>query len=128
VLTPLDSHRELSPLQFLIKTLISALLITCASEAAKRWPWFGALIISLPVTSIIAFGWLYHDTHDLTQIANLSYAILWLILPSLVLFNALPWLLQHGWSFWTALAIASLLTVFAYGAMMFVLRHYGIVT
>jgi len=39
---------------FLLKTLISALLIAGASETAKRSPSLGAVIVSLPLTSILA--------------------------------------------------------------------------
>ena len=113
-------------MQFFIKTLISALLIATASELAKRMPWLGALIISLPFTSIFALIWLYHDTHDVIRIASFSHAIGWLVVPSLVLFIALPVLLRAGWSFWPSLTFACLSTIVAYGAMMVVLRRFGI--
>ena len=113
-------------MQLVIKTLISALLIATASELAKRVPWLGALIISLPVTSILALIWLYHDTGDVAQVASLSQAICWLVVPSLVLFIALPALLRAGWSFWPSLAIACLCTIAAYGGMVVTLRRFGI--
>ena len=50
---------------FLVKTLISAVLIAIISEVAKRNPSMGALIASLPLVSIIAIIWLWRDTADI---------------------------------------------------------------
>ena len=47
-----------------IKALISGVVIAAASEAAKRSPAIGAIILSLPLTSILAFIWLWRDTSD----------------------------------------------------------------
>jgi hypothetical protein len=38
----------------LLKTLISAILIVAISEIAKRSPAFGALVVSLPLVSLLA--------------------------------------------------------------------------
>ena len=54
------------------KALISGALIAITSEIAKRSPAFGALIVSLPLTSLLAFIWLWHDTGDKETIASLS--------------------------------------------------------
>jgi hypothetical protein len=41
-----------------IKALLSGVIIAAASEVAKRNPGFGALILALPLLSILAFIWL----------------------------------------------------------------------
>ena len=50
--------------QLLIKFSLSALMIVLISEAAKRSIWLGAILASLPITSLLAFCWLYQDTGD----------------------------------------------------------------
>jgi len=40
--------------------------------------------------------WLYADTGDALRVADLASGIFWLVLPSLVLFIALPLLLRAG--------------------------------
>ena len=45
-----------------IKALISGVIIAIVSEIAKRSPGIGALILSLPLISILAFIWLWRDT------------------------------------------------------------------
>ena len=113
-------------MQFILKTLLSALVIALTSELAKRSPWFAALLISLPLTSILALYWLYHDTHDTLQVAALSQNIFWLVLPSLVLFIVLPWLLRNGWTFGPALGVACVSTAIAYSVMVAILQRFGI--
>lgn len=80
---------------FLVKTMVSALLIAGISEIAKRFTWFAAILASLPITSILAMIWLYYDTKDATKVAELSYGVFWMVAPSLVFFLLLPILLKH---------------------------------
>lgn len=110
--------------QFLIKVLISALLVAAVSEVARRSSLLGAVLASLPVTSLLAFIWLYRDTGDTTKVAALSADIFWLVLPSLLLFLLLPMLLRQGWSFWSSLASSCAATAVAYGAMSLLLRWF----
>ena len=106
----------------IIKTVVSALIIVAISELSRRSSTAGALLASLPVTSLLAFVWLYRDTHDTAKIAALSTSIFWLVLPSLVLFLVLPALLRRGFHFALALALATAAMLAAYGAMTAVLR------
>jgi hypothetical protein len=111
--------------QYLLRVLISALVIVAVSELAKRSTLTGALVASLPLTSLLAFVWLYWDTGDSARVASLSTGIFWLVLPSLVLFLALPLFLRLGWGFWLSLLAAAALTVACYGAMLALLRRLG---
>lgn len=108
-------------MQFLIKTIISALIIVAVAEVAKRHTAMAALLASLPLTSILAFVWLYRDTKDARQVAVLAGDILWLVIPSLVLFIALPLLIRKGMPFYPALAISMVLTSLAYLAGMYLM-------
>ena len=57
---------------YLLKLLLSAGIIVTVSEVAKVNAGLGALIKSLPLVSILAMIWLYVDTSDRDQIAELS--------------------------------------------------------
>lgn len=107
--------------QFLLKTLISALLIAGASELGKRSSVAGAILVSLPLTSLLAMLWLWHDTRDPARLASFSMDILWLVIPSLALFVVLAWLLRAGFHFWWSLAAAIAATLIAYAASLLVL-------
>jgi hypothetical protein len=108
--------------QFLAKVLVSALLIAAVSEIGRRNSLVAALLASLPVTSILAFVWLYRETGDTAKVAALSTDIFWLVLPSLALFLLLPLLLRQGWGFWWSLLASSAATALAYGGMVWLLR------
>ncbi|MCB1521487.1 MAG: DUF3147 family protein [Hyphomicrobiaceae bacterium] len=111
-----------------IKVLVTSVLVVAIAETAKRSSVFAALIASIPLTSVLAMIWLWLDTHDSERIAGFATGVFWLVLPSLVLFIALPVLLRSGWQFWPSLALASALTVLAYFIMLRVLGYFGIST
>jgi hypothetical protein len=112
---------------FILKTIISALVIVAIAEIAKRSTVAGALIASLPLTSLLAFVWLYSDTHDVAQIASLSVDIFWLVIPSLALFLALPLFIRLGWGFWLSLLAAISVTAACYLVLFWVLRRMQII-
>lgn len=109
-----------------LKVLLTAVLVVAISETAKRSSLVGGILASLPLTSLLAFIWLYLDTGDTAKVASLSNSIFWYVLPSLVLFIALPLLLARGMDFWLSLAIASALTFVAYVVMTSVLARLGV--
>jgi len=110
----------------ILKFAISAAVLVAVSEISKRSSFMGGLLASLPLTSLLAFIWLWRDTHDTTKIAALSTSILWLVLPSLVLFIVLPLLLKRGVTFWPSLSISVVTMLASYGAMVLVLKKAGI--
>lgn len=111
---------------YAVKVLVSAVLIVLISEVARRSTLFGALIASLPITSLLAFIWLYLDSGDSGRIAALSTGVFWLVLPSLAFFVVLPLALRAGWAFWPSLSASMLATVACYGIMVPILRKFGI--
>jgi len=106
-------------MHFIIKVLISAFLGAAISEVAKRSSLVAALIASLPVTSILAFIWLYVETGDTCQVAALSRQIVWLVIPSLAFFGVLFLLLEYTLNFWLALGLAAVATSACYGLALF---------
>lgn len=109
-----------------VKTLISAAFLVTASEIAKRSTLLGALIIALPLNSILAFSWLYLDTRNTAQVAQLSQSVMLLILPSLVFFILMPLCLKAGQSFGVALALSCGATILACWLWSLLLGRLGI--
>lgn len=112
--------------QLALKYLLSAAIVVAVSELAKRSATVGGLVASLPLVSLLAFFWLYRETGSVERVASLSTSIFWFVLPSLVLFLALPALLRRGFSFSSALALSSAATVAAYAGMGAALSRSGI--
>lgn len=112
-------------LHFAIKVLLSAIVIVAVAEIAKRSTVWAAALASLPLTSILAFVWLHVDGEPAERIASLAGSIVWLVLPSLLLFVVLPLLLRAGWQFWPSLLVACLATAAGYGATLWLLQRAG---
>ncbi|MFL3057965.1 MAG: DUF3147 family protein [Candidatus Neomarinimicrobiota bacterium] len=76
------------------KILISALIIFVASEIGKRDSLLGAIIVSLPMISLITISWIYFETKDVDRIIAFSHGVFAMIMPSLSFFITLPYFLK----------------------------------
>ncbi len=110
----------------LIKAAISGILIALASEVARRYAGFGALIASLPLVSVLGMIWLWRDSHDPIRLADHAQATLWFIAPSIPMFLLIPALLRAGFGFWLALGLGCLLTIVLYLLMVWAAARMGI--
>jgi hypothetical protein len=106
--------------QYLVKVAVTALVVVAVTELGKRSSFWGAVLASLPLTSVLAFVWLYVDSGDAQAVARLSGSIFWLVLPSLALFLVLPVMLR-SWSFWPSMVVACACTVVAYFTLVWIL-------
>jgi hypothetical protein len=113
-------------LYFIVKCLLSGLIIAVVSEVARRSPTLGALIVSLPVVSLLGILWLWRDTKDIDRIATHAESTFWYVLPSLPMFLVLPVMLRSGAGFWSSLGASCLLTVALYPVTPWTLARFGI--
>lgn len=111
---------------YIVKIVLTTLLIVVISEISKRSSFIGAILASVPLISVLAMLWLYIDTKDISRVTTLSQSIFWLVLPSLVLFITLPILLRQGVHFYLAMTIAICLTIFCYWLMVTILQSFGV--
>ena len=108
------------------KAALSGLIIAVVSEIAKRSPPLGALVVSLPLVSILAIIWLWRDTGDTERIAALMVSTFWYVLPSLPMFLLMPALLRNGVGFVPSLAVSCALTILLYLLTAWALSKFGI--
>jgi len=113
-------------LYFVLKALLSGVIIAAVSEIARRSPGVGALVASLPLISILGMMWLWRDTHDIDRMADHAGATFWYVLPSLPMFLLIPAMLKRGTGFWPAMLIGCMVTVALYAAMTIVAPRIGI--
>ncbi len=72
---------------YALKILISAVVIATASEIAKRiGPFWAAVLIAMPLTSILAMSLTYWDTRNSLLTAEFARSILIIVPVSLVFF------------------------------------------
>ena len=109
---------------FFAKVLVSAVLVAAAAEFGRRSALAGAVLASLPLTSILAMIWLWRDGAPPAQIADFTAGVLWFVLPSLLLFIVTPLLLRAGWSFWPSLTAGCAASASGYALGLLAIRAW----
>ena len=113
-------------LYLVIKAAISGVIVAIVSEIARRYPGWGGLVASLPLTSLLAMLWLWRDTADPERVAGLSMGAFWFILPSLPMFAVLPALLRSGVGFWASMTLSVAGTLALYAVMFWAAPKLGL--
>ena len=109
-----------------IKLIFTAFVVVLISEIAKRSTVFAGILASIPLTSLLAFIWLYFDTQDIYSIRELSRNILLMIPPSLMFFITIYFLVGWNFSFYLSLGLSIVLTAFVYWLYIYILGLLGI--
>jgi len=125
----LDSSRtlvQIPPMGFILNTLISALIIAGTVALSKRSSLLAAMLISIPISSVLAFAILYVKEGDVQKISQLSYGIFWMVFPSYIVFLGLPALLKQGVNFWLALGTVCVTMGLFYFGYSHLLKRFGI--
>lgn len=93
------------PTSFLIRILISAIIIATVTEIAGKMPKIGALILSLPVVTIIAIVMIWIKEGEIEPIVQMSREMFILVPIGLILFVPLAFAANWNLGFWSALFI-----------------------
>ena len=73
-----------------------------------------ALIVSIPLVSVLTMIWLWRDTGDVARLADHAQSTFWLVLPTLPGFLLVAALLRGGLPFWGALLAGAIFIVALY--------------
>lgn len=112
-----------------VKVLLTAVVIFLVTKVQLLSDRLSALLIALPLTSIVAMLWMYHDraVTDVglrtEKIGAHAYYTFWFVLPTLPMFLGIPWLLGKGWKFYPALGVNLAVTVGLFWGLVLVLRR-----
>lgn len=107
---------------YLLKVLISAGMIVLISEIGKRNSVMGGILASVPLTSFLAFIWMYVENRDVKPIIELSKNIFWLVIPSLIFFIIFPYCLKKGINFYISMFNSTLIMVICYYGMLEIMK------
>lgn len=99
----------------LVKAGISAAIIVAVTEVSQRFPRLGALLLTLPVVSILAFVMSWQRDHDLPAMSRLAKETLVLVPLGLPFFLPLAFADRWGLSFWPASFLGLILASIAIG-------------
>ncbi len=108
-----------------VKLLLTAVIILVVTKIQIFNDKLSALLIALPLTSLVAMAWMQAERQGSERIANHAEGTFWFVLPTLPMFLVLPWMLRHGWGFWSALGANCVLTAALFWATVFILKRFG---
>jgi len=85
------------------RAIIAGLVVASVSELADRFPRLGALLLTLPIVSIVAFVAVWNKEQELNTVSRLARETLILVPLGLPLFVPLAFSERLGVGFWPAL-------------------------
>lgn len=102
-----------------IRVGIAAITIVAVAELSKRYPRYGALLLSLPIVSILAFllSWFQH--RDLASVSRLARETLVLVPLGLPFFVPLAFAERVGLSFTVAVLLGICLALVSIGTYFY---------
>lgn len=110
----------------LIKAIVSGAIIAGASELSKRSPLSGAILLSVPLTSLLTAIWLRIEIKDNNKVATMLGNIFWAHLPTLVFFIICPIMLRAGYNFWLSMSVSLMITAVVFFIYAYILNMFGI--
>ena len=117
----------------LVKVLLTAVVILLVTKVQLVSDKLSALLIALPLTSVVAMLWMYHDGRGgdmsgrVKGIGDHAFYTFWYVLPTLPMFLILPWALKKGIGFYPGLFLNLIGTVgLFFGFSYLVKRWFGI--
>lgn len=108
------------------KIFLSALIIVVVNKVQLFNDRLSALLIALPLTSLVAMLWMHQAGQSTERLANHAEGTFWFVLPTLPMFLIFPWMLRNQWGFWTSLAANCAITITLFWITVVVLRRFGI--
>ncbi len=101
---------------FVVKIIVSALIIAVVSEISKHLAHLGGLIAAMPLTTLLTLFWLNYETGDQELLAEFTVSVFWGIFPTLIFFISVIYLFKRGWTFYPA--IGASLVLFSLAAII----------
>ena len=106
-------------ISILLRVVIPAAIIVAVSELSRRSPRLGALLLTLPIVSILAFGSAWLKDHDLKSLSQMARETLILVPLGLPFFVPLAFAERLGLGFWTAACAGLVLASTTIGIWLF---------
>lgn len=103
----------------ILRGLIAGLVVMGVTEVSKKYPRYGALLLSLPLVSILAFLFAWTKHRDLATISNLARETLILVPLGLPFFVPMVLANRFSLTFWPAFLYGILLASASIGCWLY---------
>ena len=107
-----------------LKIILTAIIIVGVAQLSQKDTLLAAVLASIPLVSVLAMMWMNQDGASNEDIVNFSKDIVWLVIPSLLLFIVMPELIERGWDFYPALGGGLCATVIGYFLMIEIMEKF----
>ena len=109
------------------KILLTALIIFSVAQVSERSTLIAAVLASIPIVSVLSMMMMFHEGQSAIEISQFAKDIVWLVIPSLLIFIVMPWLIEsRQWDFYPALAAGLACTVTGYFVMVQFMEKFGL--
>jgi hypothetical protein len=108
------------------KYLVTAFVIVVVSEVAKRSDRLGALILALPLMTVMTMIWLHLEHQAREKISVHAYYTFWYVVPTLPMFLLFPYWSGKGMGFWLNLGLCAAVTMLIFVGWAWFLKGWKI--
>ena len=89
------------------KIILTALIIFSIAQVSERSTLMAAVLASIPIVTVLSMMMMHHEGQTAVEISGFAKDIVWLLIPSLLMFIVMPWLIEsRSWDFYPALALS----------------------
>lgn len=107
------------------KYAVTALIVVIVSEVSKHFSRVGALLVSLPIVTVMTLIWLKAEGESNEKISNHAFYTFWYVIPTLPFFAILPFI-YVPLGFWWSLLIICPITVVSFRLFARLVSRWGI--
>ncbi len=92
---------------FLVKVVLSGLIIAAVSSLAKSFPKGAALLTAMPLMTFLSLIWIYMENKDLALLEKYTWDVMIWVIPSFLFFIAAFYLFKFRVPFLATLGIST---------------------
>lgn len=107
-------------MEFLLKAVISGILVATVSTVAQRNATLAALLMGIPFTAFLAMIFMYFAGVDAETFSKFSFETVYFVLTSLVFFVIFGLMISHI-GFWYSMLLGSAVTIILYNLILRIL-------
>lgn len=106
-----------SNMEFLLKVIISGVLVATVSTIAQRSVTMAALLMGIPFTAFLAMFFMYFSGTETEVFSKFAFETIYFVLVSLIFFVIFGFAVQHI-GFWYSMLLGSVVTIFLYNILL----------
>lgn len=108
-----------------VKYAITALIVVTVSEVSKYFNRIGALLVALPIVTVMTLIWLHVEGEEREKISNHAFYTCWYVIPTLPFFAVFPFLYGPLNFFWS-LIVVCVMTIVLFRAFAWYMTRWDI--